>query len=533
MFTLRFDIHGLLGLFSGFFFLLLGLFVLEKNPRSKINQAFFLMTFASFFWVVGFGMVSLVKNPEDARFWYSFSYLFGVPFISPSVYLFSLLFAGEKIKKGIVTSAFAVGVLAMIPVVFFNPYIADMVDYPWGRYPRYTDSWLADLFLTILFVNFFLFMFLSFLNFAKKWRHERNPLDRAQARNILIAFLAAYTGIVDFATYFGWKIYPFGYVSLTFLLIVFGYSIIRHGFLNVKLVIKKLSLLSFLYGSLFLILLPLGFPLIRAILSSTSDPVLPLFLFCLGLGLVFSSGAFIYAYLVRRSSFFREQTMTGLTHELKSPLAAIESALDFLNEQRKLKPSGLPPADYLEMIERNSSRLRQFVDDLLQVFRVENKGALLEIKPTNLGEICRQVVESYRPLAEKKGNRLLLEGRDQSFVVSCDAQKIEQVVSNLVSNAVKFTEKGMIRVKVEGEGDQAMVSVVDDGKGIPADEQPHVFERFYQGTAGRGQKGTGVGLAIAKMWVDAHGGRLWVESDGPGKGSRFFFTLPLDKGGSG
>jgi len=101
---------------------------------------------------------------------------------------------------------------------------------------------------------------------------------------------------------------------------------------------------------------------------------------------------------------------------------------------------------------------------------------------------------------------------------------VRQALSNLISNALKFTEQGEVRVAVSSERDGVHVTVEDQGVGIEAKDLPHLFERFYQ--AKNTRKGTGIGLTIAKLWVEAHGGRIWAESAGPGRGSRFVFTLP-------
>jgi two-component system sensor histidine kinase BaeS len=112
------------------------------------------------------------------------------------------------------------------------------------------------------------------------------------------------------------------------------------------------------------------------------------------------------------------------------------------------------------------------------------------------------------------------------LTVRCDGKRIEQVVSNLLSNAVKFTREGEIRIRLTDDGKNARVEITDSGAGIPADELPFVFDRLFRGASARSVKGTGIGLAIAKTWVEAHGGQIKAESAGPGRGSRFWFVIP-------
>jgi signal transduction histidine kinase len=137
------------------------------------------------------------------------------------------------------------------------------------------------------------------------------------------------------------------------------------------------------------------------------------------------------------------------------------------------------------------------------------------------------VVEFYQPLAKFKGNTLDLNFSESDIRVSCDPQKIETVMSNLLSNAIKFTMNGIIRIQLAPNQHDVTVSVEDSGSGIAQKELEHIFKPFYQGKEGKNTKGAGIGLAIAKAWVEAHGGHIWAESDGEGKGTKVTFSLPL------
>jgi signal transduction histidine kinase len=216
--------------------------------------------------------------------------------------------------------------------------------------------------------------------------------------------------------------------------------------------------------------------------------------------------------------------MAGITHELKSPLATIESALEVLVENLKKDSKNLANVEYAEMIHRNTQRLGSYVNDLLSVFRVKNKKSLLEYSLVNFRDLCDSIIDSLKPLADKQRTKIIFKASQTTC--NCDPKKIAQVLSNLISNAVKFTEHGTITVSLSEHSGQIECAVQDTGAGIMPNEIPHVFDRFFQGTAGKRGKGTGLGLAISKMWVEAHGGEIHAESDGPGKGSRFWFTLP-------
>lgn len=223
----------------------------------------------------------------------------------------------------------------------------------------------------------------------------------------------------------------------------------------------------------------------------------------------------------------------SVTHDLKSPLSAIESYARLLARDTDLGDTG---KGHLSHIETNAKRLREFITQLLESARIER--GMLDISPeeVDLGDMIRDTVLFFGPRAKEAGLRLsceLPEGGD--WTVVADPERIQQVLSNLVSNAVKFTEaEGRITVyakRPEG-GETVEAGVIDTGVGIAPKDLPRLFERFERIDTPFATDGTGLGLSIAKTIVELHGGRMSVESE-PGKGSRFFFTLPLKPGSKG
>ncbi len=224
-----------------------------------------------------------------------------------------------------------------------------------------------------------------------------------------------------------------------------------------------------------------------------------------------------------RQNHLREQALVGIAHELKSPIAAIEGALDVLvNESRK-------HADYLNMLERNASRLKKHVDDLLEVIKGQQTGAPAKREKMDVASLCRKLVNSYRPLALRKKLDLHLTGLEKAVHIWGDPQKIEIAISNLMSNALKFTGAGHISISLRRFQDSIAIDVSDTGKGISQHEIPLIFDRFFQGEAGLTAKGMGIGLTIAKAWVEAHGGKISVHSEGPNRGARFSIVLPMNR----
>jgi signal transduction histidine kinase/CRP-like cAMP-binding protein len=217
------------------------------------------------------------------------------------------------------------------------------------------------------------------------------------------------------------------------------------------------------------------------------------------------------------------------SHDLKAPLAVVQSYLGVLlggfvgeltDRQR-------------EMLSRSSTRIKELlnlINDLLDATRIEAGQIVQEMREIELPPVVEAALENIRSQAEEKGLKLEVALPEGLGPVRASARRLEQVLTNLLHNAIKFTPQGgEVRLEVEDRGDHLEVAVRDTSVGIPPEELPRVFEEFYRGKGAEG-KGAGLGLAIARKIVEAHGGRIWAESPDPatGKGSRFTFTLPKE-----
>lgn len=222
----------------------------------------------------------------------------------------------------------------------------------------------------------------------------------------------------------------------------------------------------------------------------------------------------------------RDEFLATLSHELRTPLTAI---LGYANMLR----TGALPKDQVEraaeVIERNARSQARLVEDLLDANRIVTGRMRLELQPTALEPLIREVVDSLRPAALAKSLSIRVRCEPVSPLLA-DADRLRQVVWNLVSNSIKFTpENGKVNVKLSGAAGQVRLVVEDTGIGIPQSFLSHVFERFRQADAGstRAHGGLGLGLAIVKNLVELHGGSASAESPGPGKGTRVTVVLPF------
>ena len=223
----------------------------------------------------------------------------------------------------------------------------------------------------------------------------------------------------------------------------------------------------------------------------------------------------------------KDQFLAMLAHELRNPLAPIRNSVELMRQVETLDPTFQPSR---EMVERQVKHLARLVDDLLDVSRITQGSIRLRKEVVDLGTIVQRAVEGTRPLVESRAHELSLQLPAETLRIEADSTRLEQVVSNLINNAAKYTMPGgHIWVTAACEGDEAVVRVRDTGIGVPPDVLDRVFEPFVQQTDGslaRTNGGLGVGLTLVRSLIEMHGGRVEAESPGLGQGSEFVVRLP-------
>ena len=218
--------------------------------------------------------------------------------------------------------------------------------------------------------------------------------------------------------------------------------------------------------------------------------------------------------------------MNIAAHELKTPLVPMVGYLHLI-DRKKLKPED---RESLDIALRNTKRLQRLVEDILDIAKLESKVMKFKMEEVQLANLARDSVASAEPFAREKGIAGRAKIPRRLLLVRGDSGRLTQVLTNLINNAIKFTERGGVTVEVRAEEGNVVTRVRDTGIGIAKKEMPKLFTKFFQAetSARRKYGGTGLGLAICKEIVQAHKGKIWVESE-PGKGSTFSFSLPIKR----
>ncbi|XXY51745.1 HAMP domain-containing sensor histidine kinase [Sorangium sp. So ce269] len=225
----------------------------------------------------------------------------------------------------------------------------------------------------------------------------------------------------------------------------------------------------------------------------------------------------------------RDDFLGIVSHDLRNLLSGIVLSVDLLSEDTPAQDEESEAAVAANRIRRYAARMSKLIDDLVDVASIESGKLATNVGRGDASALLADAVDMFQPMASERGITLELDVADRPLPTDFDGERMLQVLSNLLMNSIKFTSPGgRIRVRGERAEGELLVSVSDTGPGIPVDMLELVFERFWQ-VGKKDRRGLGLGLYICKSIVEAHGGRIWVESR-MGEGSTFYFTIP---GGSG
>jgi two-component system sensor histidine kinase KdpD len=230
------------------------------------------------------------------------------------------------------------------------------------------------------------------------------------------------------------------------------------------------------------------------------------------------------AEAARQSEVLKSALLDSLAHDIKTPLTSIKAAVTSL-----LGTAAATDHELLTIINEETDRLNQLAAEVIAMARVEAGKLHLEKRPVTVAALIEGAVAELGAI--RRGRSISIQVAAGLPHVECDSELVQQVVKQLVENAFKYSPEGEpVTISAAPKGEKIVIGVADRGAGIDEDERPHLFDKFFRGRRHRFEtKGTGMGLAIAKGIMEAHGERIWVESE-PGHGSAFYFSLAAARG---
>jgi signal transduction histidine kinase len=516
------DIYLLITFLSSILNLFLGALVFSRGIKKSSNIVFFLMTISTTAWVVSVYLSDYFKLPEKALLfiklanisatWAIYLFLF-FTFIFPKE--FGELLARLKICYIIFPIIFS--------VLFFNKWIISNVEIEtWGSNPRtgkLVVLYVAYLFATILF---------GISNLVRKYIKstgiEKNQLKFISFGLILtiisaILFNAAIPLITGSAR--STKLAPattIFFLFFTFLAItryhLFGIEVILTeilvGVIGILLVVQIFTAPSTLWrivnGGIFVLYCIFGYLLIRGVFREIRR-----------------------REEVEKISQAKSEFISITSHQLRTPLSAIKGYLSMVLEgtyggiSERVKK-------VLENVYQSNERLIKLVNSFLDVSRIELGREELKLERVSIEDLISETVSEMEIEAKKKNLYLKFEKPKIALPkILIDRGRIKEVISNLIDNAIKYTQKGGITIKSQISNGKCQISISDTGEGLTKEEISRLFESFSRGTAGAKfwTEGVGLGLYVSRKFVELHGGKIWAESEGKGKGSTFYIELPI------
>lgn len=520
-------IFFLFSLINGLTATFFGLLIFFKNRKSLQNKTFLLTNIGVAIWSFSYCAWLLMGNEKSALFW-SRALNFGATLI-PIFYLhWILVFLNltERNKKIII---FGYTTTIIFTLLSFSAYYIESVK-PILFFSYWPQA--GPLYVCFLVLNYFgllgyaLFLLLR----ARKTvlGEKKNQIDYI----ILATIIGFGGGATNFPLMFGVSLLPpIGQPLVALYILILIFAILRYHLFDIKVIFTEilvgaivlllavqffLSQSTFEYiwkGALFLLFAIFGYLLIRSVMQEIKY-----------------REQLQYAYQeLQKLDEAKSEFVSIASHQLRTPLTAIKGYISLLldGSYGELTDKNRPP---IENVYKSSERLIKLINELLSISRIEAGKMEMNFERASLEEIIDSVFEELKLQAKEK--RLYLKKEKSKTPVPelfIDKDKIKQVIMNVVDNAIKYTNKGGIVIKTEIKNSKALIEVSDTGEGMNKEEIAKLFKSFSRGSAGNelSVNGAGLGLHIARRFVEIQGGRIWAESAGKGKGSTLFIELPI------
>ncbi len=507
----------------------LAVFVFFKNRRSKLNYLWALTSLGVATWSFGISRIVISESVKEAWLWNYFLYM-GAIFIPIFFYHFTLvLLKKEKSKK----FSLIVGYLLCLAFQILNYTKYFVKDVP----PKFMfNHWVEPGEIYYFFFAFFVGYFLYSLVLLFRHSLNRSNPDRNQIKYILIGSIIGVSGgITNFFPQF-FNIYPFGNYLIILYVFFVTYSILKYQLFNIKSLATELFTIAIslvLFTRIFF-----------------ADNLTEKLVNVIVLVAVFVFGVLIVRSVMREVKTREEKEnlakdlerandrlkeldqmksefLSLATHQIRAPLTAIRGyAANVMDgDYGEISPK---VRGAIQVIATSCTNLVVIVDEFLNISRIEQGRMKYDVVDFDATALIQEILIELKPTIEKTSLTMNLELSDYICMAHGDVGKIKQVVNNIIDNSIKYTKQGGINVSLSCNGQYITIKISDTGIGIAPEDIPKLFTKFTRAKDAFRTNviGTGLGLYIAKQMVEAQDGKIWVESDGLGKGSTFFIQLP-------
>jgi len=525
---------ALLPLVSSVPIIILGVFAYLKNRKSTLNILFFLFSLAIFTWLIGsYGLFTSCDNYSRAIFWDRFVYS-SVVFLSAIGFHITSVFSGKQRKQTLLIT----GLYAVSLIFFVANWQGGLIDgiflYKWGCHG------VAKSLHSVFLLYFGLGCVLLFRNLFNYYKTTESKTEKAQAKYMFVSlFVLAILGSTAFLPAYRIVIYPLGYLAGVLSAVILAYAVFKHHLFDIRvistevfsfLILTVLFVDIFLYRNaeefIFKLVIFLGIAvfsryLIKSALKEMKDKER---IENLALSLEKANAG------LRKIDETKSEFVSTASHQLRTPLSIMKGFLSMLLEESYGEIGG-KQRQALEKTYETNERLIHLVNELLDVSRIEKNKVQLFFSYCNFTETAKSVFDEFIVVAKNKGIMLSFEKLDEDIYVYCDAEKIREVIQNLIDNAIKYTDSGGVIMnleKIESEG-IAVLRIIDTGIGIKEEGLDNLFKMFYRDKGAQKimTSGSGLGLYIARKIAQANNGSLVAESAGEGLGSTFTLRIPL------
>lgn len=510
--------------------LFLGIFVFFSNPREKTNRVFGFLVLFSVFWIFCVFLADLLKEYEVVMFWTKMA-IVGPTMIGSLFYYFSLIFPRER--KTISTLRQFLIFVPTIIILLLSPTSQNVKEI---KIEQWGTSFVPGLLYYLMFFYLLLYFGIALRNLWQSRTKTDILIEKHQIKFIFIALLGAlvvglFANLV-FPILGRSEVSKYGpSFSVIFFVVVASIAILRHHLLDTRVILTE-ALVFFLIS-----ILVVRIPVSRGFEEMIFEVVILILTSIIGGILIRGVLKEIdyrkeleeaYAEL-KKLDMAKTEFISIASHQLRTPLTIIKGYVSMMLEGtygRVAKKAQKP----LENVLNSNERLIRLVNDLLMVSKVETGKIEVEFSKANLEEIIVDLLKELEPKAREKKIYLKLEKSKELLpIIMIDKDKIRQTIFNILDNGIRYTNQGGLTVALRKLDSKVRITIRDTGEGMNQEEAKRLFSSFSRGSAGvkLWAEGAGLGLYIAKKFIDFHHGRIWAKSPGKGKGSIFFIELPI------